>query len=173
MTRSHGRIKQLFPRNPQDSPRVAGGELESEQLMKKEHFLILTSTFCLLLSGCESPQVVRQREMAEARALVAAQYGGNLTPAQEAYLVSQIYGGMEAQRNENNRVAAAIVANGFNEAGQRIAESSRPAPVVNVYQPVQYPAPMPIYQPQPMQNYQIDTPQYQLLHGASPGNIHY
>jgi hypothetical protein len=114
--------------------------------MKKQHFLILTSTFCLLLSGCESPQVTRQNEMAEARALVAAQYGNRLSPAQEAYLTMQVFQRMEAERNENARVSAAIIANGFNNAGRAIAEGSRPAPVVNVYQPV------PVVQP-----LQIDT----------------
>lgn len=58
-------------------------------------FLILVA---VVLSGCESPQVARQSEMAEARQMVRAQFGGQLTPQQEAYLSMQVFQQLEAQR---------------------------------------------------------------------------
>jgi hypothetical protein len=131
-------------------------------------FLLLAA---LVLLGCESPQVVRQNEMAQARALVRAQYGGQLSPHQEAYLTAMLYDRMEADRTRDAAVSAQIIANGFQNAGNTIAEGSRYQP--NYLTPtVQMPA-MQIAQPVPIQNPQIDTPRYQLLNGASPGQIHY
>jgi hypothetical protein len=159
MTRTHGRPNNSPSNPPRTPPKGSpGGKLESEQLMKKQHFLILTSTFCLFLSGCESPQVTRQNEMAEARALVAAQYGDRLSPAQEAYLTMQVFQRMEAERNENARVSAAIISNGFNNAANIMANSSRTyvpqyiQPIQYNVQPMQIPAPAP-FVPIPVSRY--------------------
>jgi hypothetical protein len=100
------------------------------------------------LVGCESAQVVRQREMTEARSLTAAL---NVSPEQQAYAAAQIYQGMEAERNANLRTSAAIVANGFNNAGAIIANSSRYQP--NYIQPIQYnvqPMQIPTVHPAPL-----------------------
>ncbi len=66
----------------------------------------------------------------------------------------------------------AIINQGFQQAAANIASGRSEIPALP---PVQYqmPPPLPIYQPAPMQNYQIDTPQYQRFNGASPGQIHY
>jgi hypothetical protein len=96
------------------------------EINKKIWFLILAAV--VFLAGCESPQVVRQREMQEARALVRAQYGGQLSPHQEAYLTAMLYDRMEADRTARRIAAGQIIAQGFSDAGDTIAQGSRYQP---------------------------------------------
>jgi len=84
-------------------------------------FLILVA---VVLSGCESPQVARQSEMAEARQMVRAQFGGQLTPQQEAYLSMQVFQQLEAQRQARAIAAGQIIARGFSDAGDTMERTS-------------------------------------------------
>jgi hypothetical protein len=111
-------------------------------------FLLLAVTL-MALCGCETAQVTRQNELAQSVRMVEAQYGASLTPEQKAHLAWMAYQQMEANRVANDAVRAQIIANGFQNAGQIIAEGSRqpttvyvqqPAPVV---QPLQIPPPAP------------------------------
>jgi len=86
-------------------------------------------------AGCESPQVTRQNEMAEAARMVDAQFGGKLTPEQKAYLTMQVYQRMEQDRQARQIAAGQIIANGFNQAGAQIAAGANSAPTVYVQQP--------------------------------------
>ena len=107
-------------------------------------FLILAA---VVLSGCETAQQARQNEMMEARRMVAAQFGNRLSPAQEAYLTMQVFQRMEAERNENARVSAAIIGQGIANAGEQYRQSTMYQPVY--IQPVQmnYPRMSQAYNP--------------------------
>jgi len=59
---------------------------------------------------------------------------------------------------------------GLQRTGTIVAQS---VPQQQYVQPVVMPQQAPVYQPQPVQNYQIDTPGYQRFNGASPGQIRY
>jgi hypothetical protein len=119
---------------------------------KKILFLLLAALLCC--AGCQSPQVTRQNEMAEAARIVDAQFSGQLTPEQRAYLVQQVYDRMEQDRQARQIAQAQMIANGFQKAGAQIAESSKPAPTIYVQQP---PQPMQIPPPGPPQFVPIPT----------------
>ena len=59
-------------------------------------FLLVAGALCC--AGCESAQQVRQNEMAQARAMVRANFGNQLSPEQEAYLTAMLYQRMESDR---------------------------------------------------------------------------
>ena len=131
--------------------------------------LTLLAAAALALCACESTTPAQR--YAQSQQLVAQAYGNKLSPAQQAALATAIYQQAEATRATQQSQSAAIIAQGFQNAGNTIAEGSRYQP--NYITPVQYPTPMPIYQAAPGQNYQIDTPRSQMFNGASPGQIRY
>jgi len=60
---------------------------------------------------------------------------------------------------------------GLHEFGENLRQNANQVQPQYI-QPVQMPAPY-VPAPVPVQNYQIDTPRYQMFNGASPGQIHY
>jgi hypothetical protein len=109
-------------------------------------FLVLAAV--VLLFGCESPQVTRQNSLAQAVQMVEAQFGDQLTPEQKAHMAWQIYRQMESDRTARQIAAGQIISQGFNNAGNIIANS---APQPNYITPVTIPAytPVPQTSPQP------------------------
>jgi hypothetical protein len=97
-------------------------------------WFVLLATSALCCAGCQSTQQVRQNEIMEARQMVEAQFGEKLSPEQKAQLSMQLYQQMEASRALRDAQSAAIIAQGFQNAGNTIANS---APQPNYITPVQ------------------------------------
>ena len=101
-------------------------------IIMKIWFLILAA---VALAACESDQQARQREMMEARRMVAAQFGNTLSPTQQAYLTMQLFQRMEADRYEDARVTAEFLTNGLNNSAA-IMQATSQAQYQRAMQPV-------------------------------------
>ena len=134
--------------------------------MKK---LTLAIAAALGLCACESTTPAQR--YAQCQQVVAQAYGNKLSPAQQAALATAIYQQAEATRAIQQAQSAAIIAQGFQNAGNTIAEGSRYQP--NYVTPTVQMQATQIAQPTPMPSYQIDTPRSQMFNGASPGQIRY
>jgi hypothetical protein len=86
-------------------------------------FLLLAAG-ALCCAGCETTQQARFNDMVQARQLASAL--NYLSPQQRDAAAIEIYSSMQAQQAEDNRVRAQILAEGFQNAGRIISESSRP-----------------------------------------------
>ena len=135
----------------------------------KTSLSLLAAIVLLPLSGCESTTPAQR--YAQAQQVVAQAYGNKLSPAQQAALATAIYQQGEANRAIQQAQSAAIIAQGFQNAGNTIAEGSRYQP--NYVTPTVQMQATQIAQPTPMPSYQIDTPRSQIFNGASPGQIQY
>jgi len=101
------------------------------EAIMKTLFLVM---FVVVLYGCADPAVVRRNEMAEARQMVEAQYGGRITEAQKAYLAMQLYATIDQQRQARETAQGQIIANGFQAAGAQVAAGGQ-APAQPYYTP--------------------------------------
>jgi hypothetical protein len=103
----------------------------------KTSLSLLASTLLLPLAGCESTTPAQL--YAQTQQLVAQAYGNKLSPAQQAALATAIYRQAEATRAIQQAQQAAIISQGFQNAGNIIANSTT-QPNFTPIQPVAYPS---------------------------------
>ena len=86
--------------------------------------LIAAALIVAAFTSCESTQQIQQKQMASAHN-TAAQLGANLSPEARAMLTAALYQQQVSERAADDRLRAQIIANGFNNAGQIIANSTQ------------------------------------------------
>jgi hypothetical protein len=92
--------------------------------MIKTTLLFGAALLCAALTSCESTEQMQQKQMAAAHNR-AAQLGANLSPEGRAMLTAALYQQQVSERAADDRIRAQIIANGFNNAGQIIANSQQ------------------------------------------------